>query len=173
MTATTFPRTVTIYGDTSDGVYCAVTGEAVSEPYSGENFVLDKIDLQEYLQYWLHNDQESPVEINVNDIGGWDGLGARVEPDYDFRAEELARQHDALARMLDDPESASNNVARLEMHNAGGRFELHVVPGRLEMTQEWDAPCLIGRWDRLDHAYATARALCRMFDLVSFEVQLY
>ena len=90
MTSNTYPKTVTIHGSGGDAEYCAVTGEAVTDPYTNEDFLLAKIDLKEYLEYWLHLDPDGiSLEIDVLDIAGWNGLGGYVEAEIDYRAEAL------------------------------------------------------------------------------------
>ena len=59
MTTSNYPKTVTIHGSGGDAEYCAVTGEAVTDPYTNEDFLLAKIDLKEYLEYWLHLDSRT------------------------------------------------------------------------------------------------------------------
>ena len=74
MTTSNYPKTVTIHGSGGDAEYCAVTGEAVTDPYTNEDFLLARIDLKEYLEYWLHLDPDGiPLEIDVLDIAGWVG----------------------------------------------------------------------------------------------------
>ncbi len=83
MTTSNYPKTVTIHGSGGDAEYCAVTGEAVTDPYTNEDFLLAKIDLKEYLEYWLHLDPDGiSLEIDVLDIAGWNGL-LRVRPARD------------------------------------------------------------------------------------------
>lgn len=168
MTSNTYPKTVTIHGSGGDAEYCTVTGEAVTEPYTNEEFLLAKIDLKEYLEYWLHLDPDGiPLEVDVLDIGGWNGLGAYSPAKYDFRAEVL------LNRMeLFETRDPKRHFFDLTLATVGGRHEIKARRNIADMAPIFDGEAVVGRWNRIDHAYGTIRALCRILGCRSFTVQV-
>ena len=168
MTTDTYPKTVTIHGSGGDAEYCTVTGEAVTEPYANEEFVLSKVDLQEHLEYWLLLDVDGiPLEIDVCDIGGWNGLGAYSPAEYDFRAEALYNHHDLLADH--DPK---RHFFELTVSTVGGVHEIKARRHIADMAPIFDGETIVGRWKRIDHAYETVRSLCRILGCASFRVQV-
>lgn len=164
-----YPKTVTVYGSmVGEAQYCAVTGEAVTEPYRNEDFILAKIDLKEYLEYWLHLDPDGiPLEIDVCDLGGWNGLGVYVGPEFDFRAEALRNRIELLE--TSDPK---RHIFEFTLSSSCGRHEIEARRHIADMAPIFDGQAVIGRWDRIDHAYETIRALCRNVGASSFTVKV-
>lgn len=168
MTTSNYPKTVTIHGSGGDAEYCAVTGEAVTDPYTNEDFLLAKIDLKEYLEYWLHLDPDGiSLEIDVLDIGGWTAMGAYTEPEFDFRTEALYNRSELLA--THDPK---RHVFDLTLSQVGDRHEIKVRRHIADMAPIFDGETVVGQWNRIDHAYATIRSLCRLLGCGSFTVQV-
>lgn len=165
-----YPKTVTIHGSGGDAEYCAVTGEAVTDPYTNEDFILAKIDLREYLEYWNLLDPDGiSLGIDVCDIGGWNGLGVYVGPEFGFRADAIIGRHEELMRACNpDP----SKVGKLTLKTTGDVHELILTPGEVELFAVWGEPVTIGRWKRIDHAYETAIELCRSLKCSSFEVKI-
>jgi hypothetical protein len=103
-------QTVYITGDQGDFAYDVSTGRPVTEPYcapldNGELFVLSRIDVREYLEFYgLIDGNELPKTIDVLDVSGFDGAGKAVEPEYDFRADylmaSLSQRYDCEAESL-------------------------------------------------------------------------
>lgn len=168
MTTSNYPKTLLVHGSGGDAEYCTVTGEAVTEPYANEEFVLSKVDLQEHLEYWLLLDVNGiPLEIDVCDISGWNGLGAYSPAEYDFRAEAL------LNRMeLFETRDPKRHFFDLTLATVGGRHEIKARRNIADMAPIFDGEAVVGRWNRIDHAYETIRALCRILGCRSFTVQV-
>ena len=53
-----------------------------------------------------------------------------------------------------------------------GRHEIEARRHIADMAPIFDGQAVIGRWDRIDHAYETIRALCRSFQCGSFKVKV-
>ena len=168
MTTSNYPKTLLVHGSGGDAEYCTVTGEAVTEPYANEEFVLSKVDLQEHLEYWLLLDVNGiPLEIDVCDISGWNGLGAYSPAEYDFRAEAL------LNRMeLFETRDPKRHFFDLTLATVGGRHEIKARRNIADMAPIFDGEAVVGRWNRIDHAYETIRALCGILGCGSFTVQV-
>jgi hypothetical protein len=168
MASNDYPKTVTIHGSGGDAEYCAVTGEAVTDPYTNEEFILAKIDLREYLEYWNLLDPDGiSLEIDVCDIGGWNGLGAYVGPEFAFRAEAL------LNRMeLFETRDPKRHFFDLTLATVGGRHEIKARRNIADMAPIFDGEAVVGRWNRIDHACETIRALCGILGCSSFTVQV-
>ena len=168
MTTDTYPKTVTVHGSGGDAEYCAVTGWATTSPYTNEDFILARIDLKEYLEYWLHLDPDGiPLEVDVCDIGGWNGLGAYTPPEFDFRAEALYNRLELFSSSDRDRHVFSLTVAQV-----GDRYEVTARRHIADMAPIFDGETVVGRWDRVDHAYETIRALCRNVGAPSFTVKV-
>ena len=164
----TYPKVVVVHGSGGDAEYCAVTGGAVTEPYRNEDFQLDRIDLKEYLEYWLHLDPDGiPLEIDVCDIGGWNGLGAYTPPEFDFRAEALYNRLE-----LFETRDPKRHFFDLTLATVGGRHEIKVRRNIADMAPIFDGEAVVGRWNRIDHAYETALELCRSLKCGGFEVKV-
>ena len=171
MTSNTYPKTVTIHGSGGDAEYCTVTGEAVTEPYTNEEFLLAKIDLKEYLEYWLHLDPDGiPLEVDVLDIGGWNGLGAYSPAKYDFRAEALLNRMELFETR--DPKRHFFDLTLSQVGSGSGQHEIKVRRNIADMAPIFDGEAVVGRWNRIDHAYETICALCRLLGCGSFTVQV-
>ena len=172
MTSNTYPKTVTIHGSGGDAEYCAVTGEAVTDPYTNEDFLLAKIDLKEYLEYWLHLDPDGiSLEIDVFDIAGWNGLGGYVEAEIDYRAEALLNRIELFETR--DQKRHFFDLTLSQVRFAGSyQHEIKVRRNIADMAPIFDGEASVGRWNRIDHAYETIRALCRILGCRSFTVQV-
>ena len=163
-----YPKTVAVHGSGGEAEYCAVTGEAVTEPYTNEDFILTKIDLREYLEYWLHLDPDGiPLQIDVCDIGGWNGLGAYSPAEYDFRTDALHGRCELLS--TSDPKRHFFDVV---LSQEGGRHVITVRRLIADMAPIDDGEAVFGQWDRIDHAYETARSLCQLLKHSSFTVKV-
>lgn len=168
MASDTYPKTVTVHGSGGDAEYCTVTGEAVTDPYTNDGFQLSRIDLKEYLEYWLLLDADGiPLEIDVLDIGGWNGLGGYSEPEFDFRAEALYNRHELLAE-----HDRNRHFFELTLSTVGDVHEIKARRCIADMAPIFDGETVVGRWKRIDHAYETIRSLCRSLGCTSFKVQV-
>ena len=172
------PKTVTVYGSGGEAQYCIVTGEAVTEPYRNDDFQLNKIDLKEYLEYWLHLDSDGiPLNIDVLDVGGWDGLGTYSPPEIDWRADAIVGRHEELMVATRSESGRTGKLQLRQVTSGPGRVALYFTPGAVLGGEEWGViewgeDALIGSWERIDHAYETARAIGRLLKVSDFTVKV-
>lgn len=161
-----YPKAFTVHGSGGDAEYCSITGHALTEPYTNEDFILVRIDHREYLEYWRQLDVGGvPMEIDVCDVGGWNGLGVYVAPEYDFRAEALVNRNDVLQF------DRKRHHGELRVEQVGDEYDIHVRRFIMDMAPIDDGEVRVGRWARLDHAYETARALTQLLGLSGFTVK--
>lgn len=161
-----YPKTFTVHGSGGDAEYCAITGHAITSPYTNEDFILVRIDHQEYLEYWRQIDFDGvPMEIDVCDVGGWNGLGVYVAAEFDFRADALISRNDVLQF------DRNRHHGELRIEQVGDEYDIHVRRFIMDMAPIEDGEAKVGRWSRLDHAYETARSLARILNLSGFAVK--
>jgi hypothetical protein len=162
-----YPKAFTVHGSGGDAEYCAITGQAITNPYTNEDFILVRIDHQEYLEYWAQLDLDGiSMEIDVCDIGGWNGFGEYVKPEYDFRAEALVNRTEILQFDQD------GHHGELRIDQNGTEYSIHFRRFIADMIPIEDGEGIIGKWSRLDHAYETARALSQLLKLGGFTVKV-
>lgn len=170
MTSIYFPKTVTIRGSNGNADYCAITGLPVSEPYVNEDFRLERIDLREYLEYWVLNDHQGvPTEIDVCDIGGWNCHGAYVPAEMDFRAEALCNRSELIQETFDQGDRRFITNLRIIQN---GKFEIHVDRMIPDMAPIFDGTEKIAEFSRIDHVYETATAIAELLELPHFTVKV-
>ncbi len=161
-----YPKAFTVHGSGGDADYCAITGHAITNPYTNDDFILVRIDHREYLEYWAQIDTGGiSMEIDVCDVGGWNGVGAYVAPEFDFRAEALVNRHEIL--QFDNPQ----HHGELRIDQSCTDYTIHFRRFIADMAPIEDGEGIIGKWSRLDHAYETARALSQLLRLGGFTVK--